>query len=104
MAWVIASFILQITYLATTNEIIGKMEEAEEISEFSSCSNALAAQAFEIVTRDQNKPETVSLVISIVFGAVCILLWCLTCHADANLTLEQVDLIDEHFPPGGGGG
>ena len=102
MAWGLASFILQITYLTETIDIIRNMEEVEPADFLSLfCSNDLVAQAVEQVTLDLYKPEVGSLVISIIFCVVCILLWLLIWHANANLVLEQRDLIEEHFPPEG---
>ena len=43
-------------------------------------------------------PDTDFIVVSIALGAVCIPLWFLLWHSNANLVLEQRDLVDQHFP------
>ena len=48
-------------------------------------------------------PSNDNLLLVIIFAAICILLWGLLWHSNANFVLEQRDLVDQHFPPGAGG-
>ena len=56
-------------------------------------------QAVKRVTLEIFKPKTGSLIVSIVFCSICLFLWVFIWHANANLVLEQRDLIEDNFPP-----
>ena len=53
---------------------------------------------------DFREVDTSPLFVSIILHSCLLLLIPLLWHANANLVLEQRDLVDLHFPPGGGGG
>ena len=99
MAWVIASFSVQLQYLVDTNDLMSQVEEAQKMQNLKTCSSALVSLAIDKVSQDFYLVETENLKISIILCSVCLPLWFLLWHSNANFILEQVDLSEEHFPP-----
>ena len=104
MGWVLSSFIYQVKFWYFVDDLNEQLIEAEQISALDSCSDPLVSSALSIVSRDFVHPSNDNLTIVIIIAPICILLWVLLWHSNANFVLEQRDLVDQHFPPGGAAG
>ena len=78
---------------------MSQVEEAQKLQDLKTCSSALVSLALDKVSQDFYIVDTNDLKISIILCSVCMPLWFLLWHSNANFVIEQLDLAEFRFPP-----